>query len=89
MRRRRRRRRGRRGGRGVDTADHAGPRRTPPNWQWRTFPVLFAFVAGIVLMGLVAAGEVLGPVVFFAGVFGVAFGVAHIVARLFIASRRR
>ena len=59
------------------------------DWQWRTFPVFVAFAAGIVLMGLVAAGEFLGPVVFFAGVFGLAYGAAHVITRTLIARRRR
>ena len=64
-------------------------RRAPPDWQWRTFPVFVAFAAGIVLMGLMAAGEFLGPVVFFAGVFGLAYGAAHVITRTLIARRRR
>ena len=91
-RKRRRHRRGRSGG-GFEVAEGNAPvdqaRRAPPDWQWRTFPVLVAFAAGIVLMGLVAAGEFLGPVVFFAGVFGLAYGAAHVITRTLIARRRR
>jgi len=58
-------------------------------WNWRTFPVLFAFVAGVVVMGLAGmAGPTLFAVVFFAGLFGVAFGLAHIVTRVIFARRR-
>ncbi len=58
-------------------------------WNWRTFPVLFAFVAGAVLMGLAAMAEpTFFAVFFFAGLFGVAFALAHVVTRVIIARRR-
>ena len=91
-RRRRRRRRGPGGGvseSAEPTASIAQPQSPLADWQWLTFPVFVAFAAGIVLMGLVAAGEFAGPVVFFAGVFGLAYGAAHIIARTLIARRRR
>ena len=90
--RQRRRRRGR-GGAGSEAAESSAPadqvQPAKRDWQWRTFPVFVAFAAGIVLMGLVAAGEFLGPVVFFAGVFGLAYGAAHVITRTLIARRRR
>ncbi len=58
-------------------------------WNWRTFPVLFAFVVGVVIMGLVTAEPTLFAVFFFAGLFGVAFGLAHIVTRVIVARRRK
>ena len=92
-RRRRHRRRGRAGGSSAEVAEGgASPEHTQsalPDWRWLTFPVFVAFAAGIVLMGLVAAGKVLGPAVFFAGVFGLAYGAAHIITRTLIARRRR
>jgi len=93
LRRRRRGRRRGRGGAGSEAAESSAPvDQAPPalrDWRWRTFPVFVAFAAGIVLMGLVAAGEFLGPVVFFAGVFGLAYGAAHVITRTLIARRRR
>ncbi len=57
-----------------------------PEWNWRTFPVFFAFVAGIVIMGLVA-NTLLG-LIFFGGLFGLAYGVAHILTRMWVTRRR-
>ena len=97
-RKRRKRRRGRAGGGGVAPAEREAEAQgqaptkgapTPPAWQWRTFPVFFAFVVGVVVMGLAVSDPVISAVVFFAGLFGVAFGVAHIVTRTVIARRRR
>ena len=66
----------------------AGPQ--PPDWQWRTFPVFFALVLGLFVMGLAVPGlPALSMVLFFASLAGVAFGLAHIVTRTFIARRRR
>ena len=101
---RRRRRRSRRRDRAgterqpspQDAAERASYARRPEarqplaQWNWRTFPVLFAFVAGAVLMGLAAMAEpTFFAVLFFAGLFGVAFGLAHIVTRVIIARRRK
>ena len=100
--RRRRRRTRRRDSHGIerqvagqDAAKRASyerrpePRQPLAQWNWRTFPVLFAFVAGAVLMGFATmAGPTLFAVVFFAGLFGVAFALAHIVTRVIIARRR-
>ncbi len=58
-------------------------------WHWRTFPVLFAFVTGVVLMGLATVAESLFFVIFFAGLFGVAFSLAHIVTRVIVARRQK
>ena len=58
-------------------------------WQWRTFPVVFAFVTGVVLMGLATVADPLFFVLFFAGLFGVAFCLAHIVTRVIVAGRRK
>ncbi len=91
---RRRRRRRRRGGGGEASA--AGPagqeavtKPAVPDWQWRTFPVFFAFALGMLVMGLVVGSPTLGVVFFFAALGGVAFGLAHIVTRTVIARRRR
>jgi len=60
-----------------------------PDWRWRSFPVFFAFAVGVLLMGLAVASPVLSLVVFIGGIFGVAFGLAHIVTRLIVARRRQ
>ena len=63
--------------------------RTTAGWQWRSFPVLFAFVCGIFLMGLLSVepGNTIGVILFYIALFGVAFGAAHIVTR-WLAERR-
>jgi hypothetical protein len=50
--------------------------------------VFFAFIVGVVVMGIAIASPALGLVFFFGGLFGLAYGVAHILSRLW-ASRRR
>lgn len=57
--------------------------RTTAGWQWRSFPVFFAFACGIFLMGLLSVepGNTIGVIVFYIALFGVAFGAAHIVTR--------
>jgi len=60
-----------------------------PDWRWRSFPVFFAFAAGVLVMGLAVVSPVLSLVVFVAGIFGVAFGLAHIATRVIVARRRR
>lgn len=59
-----------------------------PHWKWFTFPVFVAFTAGIVFMGLIRNGQFLGPVVYTAGLVGFAFGLAHLLTRLWLARRR-
>ena len=100
--RRRRRRSRRRHGADVErqvagegAAERASYARRPEarqplaQWQWRTFPVLFAFAAGAVLMGVATVADPLFLVLFFAGLFGVAFGLAHIVTRVIVGRRRK
>ena len=85
-RRRRRRRRHRGGGGGADSA--AGPEPQPqakatpqpPDWRWRSFPVFFAFVCGAMTIFLLSA-VFRADLLFFGALFGVAFGLAHIVTR--------
>jgi uncharacterized membrane protein HdeD (DUF308 family) len=93
---RRRRRRGRRGSNeegpsyqqqvAPKTPPRSGRTRALPDWQWRTFPVFFAFMLGIVVMGL-AAPTPLG-IIFFVGLFGLAYGAAHILTRLWVSRRK-
>lgn len=91
--RRRRRRKGRRQDEGPVYQQQQAPKPPPqtqsrkiPEWNWRTFPVFFAFVAGIVIMGF-AAPTPLG-LIFFGALFGLAYGVAHILTRMWITRRR-
>ena len=88
--RRRRRRRRRRGGSGGGAPEATETETSPalPDWRWRTFPVFFAFVAGALVMALVA-GSIIGFAVSWLAVLGMAYGLAHIVTRQFIARRRR
>lgn len=65
-----------------------GQRPEPALWQWRTFPVLFAFTVGGLVMGL-AASTALALPYFFVILFGVAFGVAHIITRIIVTRRRQ
>ena len=60
-----------------------------PEWNWKTFPVFFAFAVGVVIMGIVADAPPLGTWLFILGLLGVSFGVAHIATRAWIAKRRR
>ncbi len=89
---RRRRRRGRRGGGtgGVAAAEREAPAQAAlPDWQWRTFPVFFAFAAGALVMGfLIGLMPGLYVIFFSVALFGVAFGLARIVTRRFVAGRR-
>jgi len=57
--------------------------RTTAGWRWLSFPVFFAFVCGVFLMGLLSVerGNTVGVVVFYVALFGVAFGAAHIATR--------
>ncbi|MGB2694459.1 MAG: hypothetical protein WBD55_04630, partial [Dehalococcoidia bacterium] len=93
VRKRRRRRRGRRGGAGArrEPAQAAETAEGPSSlgWEWRTFPVFFAFAAGLLLMGIAWPIPGIGATLFFAGIGGVAYGVAHILTRTIIARRRR
>lgn len=64
--------------------------KTTAGWQWRSFPVFFAFVCGAFVMGLLnGATNPVGLVFFYIILFGVAFGAAHIVTRWFAEWRSR
>ena len=73
----------------TSPALHKPAPRSFPEWNWRTFPVFFAFILGVVIMGLVAGlyPDTLLGIFFFGGLFGLAYGSAHILAR-FWAKRR-
>ena len=90
-RRRRRRRRRRGGGGGGGAPEATGTEASPalPDWRWRSFPVFFGFVCGALTMAfLIGAVPGLFVVLFFAALFGVSFGLAHIVGRTVVARRR-
>lgn len=57
-------------------------------WEWRTFPVFFAFVCGAFLMGWVAFTPAWW-LVSLASMAGVAFGLAHIFTRWLAVRRAR
>jgi hypothetical protein len=59
-----------------------------PRWQWRTFPVAFAFALGVFMMSWLAFVPGLNIVLFFASMVAVAIGLAHIFARQVMARRR-
>ena len=93
--RRRRRRRSRRREEGstyqvreTSPAQSKPAPRSFPEWNWRTFPVFFAFILGVVIMGIAIASPALGLVFFFGGLFGLAYGAAHILTRLWVGRRR-
>ena len=61
----------------------------PPDWRWRTFPVFFGSVCGALVMAfLIGAVPGLFVVFFFVALFGVSFGLAHILGRTVFARRR-
>ncbi len=97
---RRRRRRGRRGGGGAvavervtETPDQAEEKAapSPPKWEWRTFPVFFAFVFGAFLILVIAPrpNTTFYAILFFVFLGATAFGLAHMATRAFVARRRR
>ena len=95
IRRRRRRRKGRRKDEGLAYQQQQAPKtpaktqpRLMPDWNWRTFPVFFAFAVGLVAMGLAVYSPILSLIVFIGGLFGVAYGVAHILTRMWLTRRR-
>ncbi|MCH8850015.1 MAG: hypothetical protein IIC89_04240 [Chloroflexi bacterium] len=103
--RRRRRRRGRgRGSAGEATpadatsaegSPSASPegrgRRAPPDWRWLSFPVFTGFVAGGLLLLIIAPepNTLLYTVLFFGFLGATAFSLAHIFTRKVIDPRRR
>ena len=57
-------------------------------WEWRTFPVFFAFATGLFVMGLVM-GTIVGVILFYLALMGMAFGLAHIFTRWLAVRRAR
>ena len=56
--------------------------------EWRTFPVVLAFVLGILLMGIFAFTPLAFPV-FVIGLFGLGLCLSHFALRALVARRRR
>ena len=56
-------------------------------WQWRTFPVFFAFATGLFVASFLAPIFPVNAAVFYLSLVGVAFGLAHILTR-WLAARR-
>ena len=91
--RRRRRRRRRRTGASeaaVTPQEPAASRPATggPEPQWLTVPVFFAFFLGVVVMGLSIGAPLFSIVLFFLGLAGVAFTLARLPTRRFLARRR-
>jgi hypothetical protein len=65
----------------------AGPRL--PEWRWRTFPVFFAFVAGVLLASLInPPNSDFGYAVQIAALAGFGYGIAHLfVVNVIVAGR--
>ena len=64
--------------------------RVTPEWRWRTFPVFFAFVCGMLLAFFSNEGTV-NPVAFvllLAALLGFGFGIAHLIVTNFYVARR-
>ncbi len=64
--------------------------RTRPEWRWRTFPVFFAFVTGMLLAGFLngAPTNTMAAVAQIAAVAGFGYALAHLfVANVVIAGR--
>jgi hypothetical protein len=58
-------------------------------WQWRTFPVAFAFALGALVFAVLAGVTGAFGLWFFVALFGVSFGVAHMITRSLRAYRDR
>ena len=66
-----------------------GPSGWLPQWRWRTFPVFFAFVAGVLVASLInpPKGDV-GYAVQLAALAGFGYGLAHLfVTNVIMAGR--
>lgn len=84
--RHRRRRRGKRAGesRALETPTAKPAREPEAPWEWRTFPVGFAFALGALLMGMLVWTAPGAFYIFLVtAVFLSVFGVAHFFGRSF------
>jgi hypothetical protein len=67
-----------------------GERRASPDWRWRTFPVFFAFVVGLLAASFINGrpNNDVAAAVQIAALAGVGFGVAHLfVTNVVVAGR--
>jgi hypothetical protein len=74
------------------TSDALPQRRYTPQWNWRTFPVFTAFVAGMLLVYLVNGGSYNpgGFILQIVALVGVAYAIVHlIVVNVIVAGRAR
>lgn len=70
----------------------ASTTRARPEWRWRTFPVFFAFVTGMLLAGFLngAPTNTTAAIAQIAAVAGFGYALAHLfVANVIIAGRER
>lgn len=66
--------------------------RTPPRWQWRTFPVFFALVSGLLLASFVngTPDNTIAAIVQLAAIGGFGYGLAHLfVTNVIVAGRAK
>jgi len=65
------------------------PARGLPQWRWRTFPVFFAFVAGVLVASLINPPDSnVGYGVQLAALAGFGYGIAHLfVTNVILAGR--
>jgi hypothetical protein len=82
----------------TDDAPERAPPAVPsrrgllPQWRWRTFPVFFAFAAGLLMASLVNAPPQngLAAVIQWASIFAFGYGLAHlVVTNVVVAGRMR
>lgn len=61
-----------------------------PDWRWRTFPVFFAFVSGLLLAFFVNEGtqNVVAAVVLIGALLGFGYGLAHMVVMNVVVANR-
>ena len=73
-----------------ERAETVAPQGQPQaTWQWRTFPVAFAFALGALVFAVLAGITGAGDLLFFVALFGVSFGVAHMITRSLRGYRER
>jgi Flp pilus assembly protein TadB len=69
------------------TRETPQPQTQPSEWQWRTFPVFFAFAVGL-LVGVLGLAYVGAPA-FWLAVFAVVFGLTHMITRRVVQRRQQ
>ena len=64
----------------------------PPRWQWRTFPVFFALVCGLLIASFVngTPDNIVAAIVQIGALLGFFYGLAHLfVMNVFVAGRAK